>query len=472
MCRNARFPRRDSRQETATPSPSQTPIRNALLVLTGRRKVYYGWWLLAGSILAVAVGSGVSFWSFGLYVKPLEAEFGWSRAEVSLGFSVAFLASGLVAPLIGGWIDRYGPRPVIMVGAVLTAATYLLLATTDSLWQWHLYQSINAVFRQMMFFIPFQALISRWFNRRRGVAVGVLGVGFSLAGLIFVPLIRIVIDGFGWDGAFIFSGILIIVVFVPLSLFVIRNDPSDVGALVDGDMPADRKRRPQQAFAGLTAGQAIRTPLFWALALAVTTFFYGLVGWMVHAVPYYESVGISPGWAAALVSLAAGGGMISRLVFGWAADRMRNVERGAVVLAFFLAGAMLTLWVTDASVVGLAVFFLFFIIGSGGGPMLEPILLTRAFGVAHFGSILGAIVVVETVGQILSPTIAGAIFDETGSYSWALVMFALAFVASMFFFWLASRLPRPVIPAPPPSGEAVPRDRAASRPAEAPTGGS
>ncbi|MXX19200.1 MAG: MFS transporter, partial [Dehalococcoidia bacterium] len=135
------------------------------------RHAYYGWWMLAASVVAVALAAGISFWSFGLYVDPLESQFGWSRAEVSGGFSVGFLASAIAAPLIGWWIDRYGPRRVILIGAVLTAASYVLLATTSDLWQWFVYQSINAVFRQMMFFIPFQTLISRWFDRRRGLAV-------------------------------------------------------------------------------------------------------------------------------------------------------------------------------------------------------------------------------------------------------------------------------------------------------------
>ncbi|MDA1062614.1 MAG: MFS transporter, partial [Chloroflexi bacterium] len=157
------------------------------------RSVYYGWWLLAGSVAAMALGSGVSFWSFGLYVEPFEDEFGWSRAEVSLAFSIALLAGGLAGPLIGRWIDLRGPREVILVGAVMTALSYALLASTDNLWQWYLFSAINGVFRQMMFFIPFQALIARWFERRRAMALSILGTGFSLGGVVVVPGMRLVI---------------------------------------------------------------------------------------------------------------------------------------------------------------------------------------------------------------------------------------------------------------------------------------
>ena len=233
------------------------------LVLTGRRRVYYGWWLLAGSVLAMAIGSGVSFWSFGLYVGPLEGQFGWSRAEIAGGFSVGLLVSGLVAPFVGRWIDRYGPRRVILVGAVLTAASYLLLAATNTLWHWFLFQAINAVFRQLMFFIPFQVLVTRWFDRRRGIAVGILATGFSLGGFAIVPVMRVVIDAVDCYGSFVVAGIMITAVFVPLSLLLVRDHPSHVGAFVAGDATPRSRAAQAGVLAGVTVRDAIRTPLFW-----------------------------------------------------------------------------------------------------------------------------------------------------------------------------------------------------------------
>jgi sugar phosphate permease len=425
-------------------------VRNINPTPSGRRKVFYGWWLLAGSVVAMALGSGVSFWSFGLYISPLEEEFGWSRAEVSLGFSVSLLIGGLTGPFIGRWIDARGPRLAIIVGATLTAATYILLATTSELWQWYAYNSLNAVSRQMMFFIPFQALISRWFDRRRGIALGILGTGFSLGGFVVVPLLRLVIDQVGWDGAFIISGIAVVGVFVPIGLLLVRNSPADVGAVPDGEPPTKDEPYQARALTGLTLGRVLSTPLFWVLAFAMMLFFYGLFGWLVHMVPFYESVGVSRGVAAALVSIAAGFGIVTRLAFGLLADRIRRIETVAMgMLAFLMAGV--TALLLDSGTAGIAVFIVFWVVGSGGGPLLEPLLLTRAFGLAHFGAILGAFIVVETIGFIISPALAGVIFDSTGSYDWVLVMFLGAFAASFALFYLAARLPHPVIPPPEPA---------------------
>jgi len=407
--------------------------------------VYYGWWLLAASVCAMALGSGVSFWAFGLYVDPLENEFGWSRAEVSLGFSISLLVSGIAGPFVGRWIDARGPRSAVLTGAVLTALSYVLLAATQELWQWYAFSSINAVVRQLMFFIPFMALISRWFDRRRGLATSILGTGFSLGGFVVVPVMGIAIDALGWRGAFLASSGAIAALFIPIGLFVVRNSPADLGLLVDGapaPSPSENPHVHVEAPA-LTLSEAVRTPLFWTLAFALTLLFFGMFGWLVHQVPFYESLGISRGRAAAIVSIAAGCSIFTRLLVGAVADRVPRFEVVALVFTSTLMAAMVTLLVST-SPAAIALFLVFWVMGTAGGPMMEALLLTRGFGVRNFATILGAIVVVETLGQIISPTAAGAIYDATGSYDLALVMFLATFAGSFALFVVALRLPRPV----------------------------
>jgi sugar phosphate permease len=408
-----------------------------------RPGTFYGWWVLAASVVAVALASGVSFWSFGLYIEPLEDDFGWSRAQVAAGFSISLLVSGLSGPLVGRWADVSGPRRVILFGAVLTSASYILLWATSSLWQWYLFLSINGLFRQFMLFIPFQALISRWFDRRRGLAVGILGVGFSLGGFVVVPVMRAVIDEMGWDGSFLFSAVVVAVYFVTISVFVLRNAPSDVGQLPDGSTASGTGPSGSLEFSGLSLAEAVRTPFFWVIALALMFFFFGMFGMLVHLVPFYESIGVSRSTAAALVSAAAGLGMISRLVQGMYADRFHRMEIGAMGLILALSSALAVVLVYPEPA-GIAAFIGLWVIGSGGGPLLEPLLLPRAFGLAHFGAILGTVGVVETIGLISSPTIAGAIYDETGSYDLVLGMLILTFAISFGLFWAASRMRLPL----------------------------
>ena len=290
-------------------------------------------------------------------------------------------------------------------------------------------------------FIPFQALISRWFDRRRGIALSILGAGFSLGGVVVVPVMRLAIDSLGWETAFVLSGLTVAGVFLPLGLLLVRNSPADIGSTVEGAV-ARGTVETESDHDDLTVGQALRTPNFWVLGVGLLLFFFGLFGFLVHQVPFYESVGVSRGTAAAIVSITAALGLVSRLAFGLVADRIARFEVAVVAMAASLAAGTTAL-LLDSGPLGIAVFIIFWVFGTGGGPIMEALIITRTFGLASFATILGALVIVENVGLVASPSIAGAIFDATGSYDWALVLFTGTFVGSGALFVLASRLPRP-----------------------------
>ena len=418
-----------------------TVYRDTVDVLRGRRPLFYGWRVLMASVLAMTVTSGLAAWANGLYVRPLEAEFGWSRAEVSIGFSAAILVSGLAGPVIGIWIDRHGPRSAIIFGCAMTALSYLLLASTQELWQWYLFSAINAGFRQMMFFIPMQVLISRWFDRKRGAAMSILGTGWSLGGFLILPLLAFTIDVTDWRGGFIFSGFMAAGVVLPIALLVLRDRPEDVGTTADGE-PRPATNEPVPPVWGLTLAEAARKPLFWVLSIALMLYFYGAIGWTTHIIPFYESRGLSRETAAILLSVSSGAGIFSRLFIGFYADRFVRFEVPASAATALIAVGMLSL-LFDAGWGGIAVFTALWVVGTSAGPLVESLGLTRAFGLAHFATILGAVVVIETAGEIVSPSLAGAIYDRTDSYDPALVMYISTFTASALLMALASRMRRP-----------------------------
>jgi sugar phosphate permease len=381
--------------------------------------------------------------AFGLYVSPLEDQFGWTRAEVSLGFSASVLVGGLSGPLVGHWIDTRGARSAIIIGGALTAVSYILLASTQTLWQFYVFYGAHAFCRQLMFFIPFQSLVGQWFRRRRGVALSVLGSGFSIGGFAVLPLMTLIIDALGWRGAYLFSGALVAAFFLPAGFLIIRNRPSEVGEFVDGDTEAEARPAAIAAEAedgrSIPLRQALRMPLFWVFALGFMFLFFGMMGWMVHQIPFYESHGMSRGTAAVIVSLSAGASMVARLSMGFFADRIQRFEVTVIGLLGLMLLAMATLLVST-SPPAIALFLLFWVTGASCGPMVESLVLIKAFGMRYFGSILGACLVVETLGQIVSPSLAGKIYDDTGSYDGALLMFMATFAAGMVLFTIASRM--------------------------------
>ena len=413
------------------------------------RTAYFGWYLLICAVIGMAIASGVSFWVLGLYVTPLEEEFGWSRTLLQTGISVSLLVSGLASPLAGKMVDRYGPRRSIIWGTVFTCGSYILLATTSSLIEWYLYFAINSFFRGFMFYIPFQVLISRWFDRKRGRAVGIMAMGFSL-GVVLVPVMQRIIDNVGWNWSFLFAAALLAASFLPIGLFIVRDHPSEKGLEVDGAPRSAGAPSGPAVMSGLNVSQAIRTPNFWIIAFAFMTFFFGMFGWMVNGPPVYESYGISRETISNLVLVQGLSGIISRPTFGLLAERIPSIELASVGLAAIMAIGMVILLILHGPALYLAIglFIFCWFIGSAGGPVLEPLILPKVFGLAHFGAIMGTMFMIETIGQFLAPTVGGAIFDLTGAYDYLLVTFAVCLVASMGFFTAAHYIPKPRIPRP------------------------
>ncbi len=406
-----------------------------------KKKTFYGWWLVAAAMTNMALVSGISFWSYGLYFGPLEDEFGWSRAEASLGVSSALLFGGLFAPLVGKIVDLRGPRFSIIVGSVLTIGGYLLLATTSALWQWYLFNGLLSGVTMMMFYIPFQALVSRWFDHSRGLAFSLVDIGFLLGGALVVPLMRFVIDTYGWQAGLVFSAFVVALTSLPVGIFVVRDSPQTAGHQVDG-RPPDGRSVPVAAGRGVPLSAAIRMPVFWLIALGFTFFFYGIVGWAVHQVPFWESHGYSRSTATLLIALAAGLGIGFRIGFGLLANRIHRYENAAVVFSLVLAFSMIVILV-DAQPAAIGLFIVFWIVGSGG-VLVEPLLIARSFGTTTFATILGSLIFIETGFQVASPTLAGLIFDSTGSYDLALVMFILTFLLGAGMFAAAGRFRSPL----------------------------
>jgi len=428
------------------PLPAKVPAISRST--TSRRgRIFYGWWLLAAAVVCMAIVSGVSFWSMGAYITPLEEEFGWSRTLLQTGISVSLLVSGLGSPLVGPLTDSKGPRFLIIWGTVATCATYALLATTSSIVEWYFYFSLNAFARGFMFYIPFQVLISRWFDHKRGRAVGIMAMGFSL-GVVFVPVMQQIIDNVGWEMSFIFAAVILAATFIPFGLFLVRDHPHDIGLEPDGERAPEQRGGSAAAPTGLTVRQAMRTWNFWVIALAFMAFFFGMFGWMFNGFPVYESFGISRETISLIIFLQGLGGLISRPTFGYLAERIPSIELASVGLAAVMAAGMAILLISGGSWLGIGLFIFCWLIGSAGGPVLEPLILPRVFGLKHFGAIMGTMFMVETIGQFLVPTVGGAIFDATNSYDLLLIVFIASLGAGMLFFTLAHYLPNPRLPAP------------------------
>ena len=417
-----------------------TGIRDRSIMPPPRSRfgIFYGWWIVAAGSICLLLAGGIGYYTFGAFFIPLVDEFGWTRAQLSLAVTVASVL-GLAAPLIGTWVDKYGARVVMAVGALITGAAFALLGLTHSLWYFYLMYLIVASGHFGILNIPVTKVVSNWFVERRGLAIGITLTGFGIGGLCMLPLASYLISSLGWRASYHLLGAIICVVLIPLSLFIIKDHPQDKGLLPHG-ITSQTEERHLPPTAEWTLGRALRAPTYWFIIGALTLAYFGTAAVLTHAIPFFEDQGISPQMAAIMLASAIGISIPARIVAGYIADRASvkyvtgfSFLLQLVALVLLLeAGSMAVLWAFVA-ILGLAM---------GGMFAMEPLLISEHFGMASFGAIYGTLWGLSALGFAAGPLLAGHIFDISGSYNSAFILFiATTILAMVLIFFIKSLQP-------------------------------
>ncbi len=339
--------------------------------------------------------------------------FGWTRGQVSLGFTLATLTAMLAMPLTGWLTDRIGARRPILVSMTVFGAAYASLSLlTPHLW--HLY----AVFLLLGLVgpgtsaIPHASLITRWFAERRGLALGVAMCGTALGGVIWPSATRTLMDQFGWRNAYAVSGGAVLLIAVPLMLLLLKEPAKSARASEQSvtDAPAE----------GLTRSEALRGSLLWLLIGAFFVISMSIQACMIHLPALLTDRGMSPVNAAFAASLLGAAGMIGRLGTGYLLDLL-PADR-VPTLAFTVVAAGIFLLFGGATGTGAYVAAMLIGFGYGAESATIPYLVGRYFGLRSFGEIYSYLFISVPLGGALGPTLMGVGFDRLGSYQLALLI--------------------------------------------------
>jgi predicted MFS family arabinose efflux permease len=403
--------------------------------------------------LSKGIVSGQGFWAIGLFVAPLEAEFGWSKTTLAGAVSMSMLASGLASPLVGRLVDRFNPRRIILIGTLASVVGYLLMAGVQELWQFLILTAFLAFFRAWIFYVPFTTIITRWFSRSRATAMGIATSGFGIGGLLFLPFTSELLALLGWRGTFAATALLVLVIVGTFGALVPNDPPGrwsdyDAAPAVSGVVAEDGIAR----FSSLR--QIYRSPLFWFTAAGFSMFYFAQWAFLFHGPQVLHEGGLSTRQAALALAATGGLGVLLRLATGAVLARVVRIELLAVGVLCIMALALGTLAI-GTSLVGLILFVLLWGIGSGLGPALEPMLVSRLFGRRNYASVYGALDGIETVVSFPGPWLGGLAYDLGHSYVPALGLYAGALILGAGAFGLprAMRFGR-VIPMSEPSLEA------------------
>ena len=405
------------------------------------RRTFYGWWIVAASFLILFITVGIGLYAPPVFLVPLQEHFGWSRAAIAAGSAIAAVVSGLMSPLVGVWIDRYGSRTVMATGAVLMGAAFVLLSLINSLWQLYALNMLAAVGITCTAWIPNQTLISNWFVKQRGLAMGAALTGIGFGGLVMAPLAAALIGRFGWRVAFAGLGTLILGIVVAVVLAIVRSRPADLGLRPDGASVGLRgdhaPNRPMDADppAGMELGQSVRTRAFWILSIANFLAVFASLSIVAHLVAFLTDNGLASETAAGALGLTVGASVGGRVLFGYLADRFSKRDIMVVGLTVYALATLLLFSIR--SVGALPAFVVLFGLALGGTAVLAPLLAADCFGLLAFGKILGLIMISGTLGAAIGPVLTGRIFDITGSYHLAFTLHVAAlFLAAAVYLFL------------------------------------
>ena len=374
---------------------------------TGGR-VFYGWFVVAAAFAVLFFAYGLQF-SYGVFIIGLSAELGWTRAQTALPYSIYAFAYAVLSAATGRATDRFGPRPVITIGAVLMGIGWGASALVREPWHLTLTLGVVAALGMSVVWVPCNATVARWFTRRRGTAVAIASAGASLGNLIVPAVAAVLIMLWNWRLALATISIASAVLMLVAARFMVR-DPEAMGLWPDGGAAAPAA----EAVSGLTLAQVRWMASFWLIiAIYLITWIPVFVPF-VHAAAFAKDLGLGQIAAASVLSVIGVGGIVGRLSSGVVSDRFGRLPSLLAVFAlqavsfvlFAFAQGLATLWLA-ALIYGFAY---------GGSVTLLPALCSDLYGRAHVATIVGMIFAIAAAPAAIGPYVAGWMYDVTQGY--------------------------------------------------------
>ena len=403
-------------------------------------KIFYGWYIVsAGFSIQFLIGS-LMIHSFTAYFPILEAQFGWSRAVLSGAFALSRAESGLLGPLQGWMVEKWGPRVMAVLGMFLFGIGFILFSKINSVLGYYATFFLMAAGSSIAGHLTVATAIVNWFDKKRGLAIGLSSTGFGLAGLV-VPLVAWSVTTQGWRDTAFYSGIIIILLGIPVS-FVLRRDPEPYGYLPDGDSASsiDSADKEHTDVTGFTVKEALKTSSFWFLSLghAMSLLTVGAVS--LHLVPHVvDSVGLSITVASSAVAVMTIFFVAGQVVGGFLGDKYSKRWLCAIGALMHAVALMILAYSTNIIMV-----YVFAVLHGSAWGLRGPLMATiRAdyFGRAYFPTIMGFSSLVVMFGMTIGPLFAGYMADAFGNYKLGFIMIA-AFAALGSVFFILARQPK------------------------------
>ncbi len=384
-------------------------------------RIYYGYVVVAVAFIILTIMWGAVY-SFGVFFKPLQNEFGWTSAQTSLAFSLFMVIHGLFYIVTGRINDRLGPRIVVIICGFLLGTGYLLMSQISAIWQLYVIYGLLIGIGMSGGLVPLASTVSRWFIKRRSLMTGICVSGIGMGTMIMPPIANWLISSYNWRTSFAIIGMVTLVLIVLAAQFLRRS-------------PQEKEQENVNIEGGFSFRQAVKTKQLWMLFIAFFGFGFYLQTIIVHIVPYALKMDISPANAAFVMTVIGALSLAARVVVGFIADRIGN--KRATVIGFVVMAIAACVLIVSKQLWGIYLVAAMLGFGYGGLMAVQSPLLADLFGLRSHGVIFGVILFVTTIGGGLGPVVAGHISDLTGSYH---IVFLIFIIISALSIALSSLL--------------------------------
>ncbi|MBM3939709.1 MAG: MFS transporter [SAR202 cluster bacterium] len=384
---------------------------------------YFGWTMVATSFMTMFVSNGMAFWGLQVFVGPMQADTGWPRAEIMGALTLRWIVGGFGGLLAGGFFDKkHGPLLVMLAGTLLDGGSMMALYWADSSFQFMLLFGVAGGIGSIgTGRLVSSALVPKWFVAKRGMAMGIAAAGSGVSALVMSPLANAINEAVGWRAGWVWMGALTLALLLPF-VPLVRRAPEDMGLLPDNGeapkpRPGKRSRMTAAAERSYTLGEAMRSPTMWVLTAAMSVGLFSMSTNASSMVPFFKSIGFSAQIAAWGLAVYGAFSFISRFIWGAVADRF--TVRQAIVMQAVMTSVGIGFNLSIRNEPMLFAVAAFHGLALGGFVVLQPLIWPAYFGRKHLGSITGVTQFITTFVLAAGPLYAGAVFDATGTYTWA-----------------------------------------------------
>jgi len=410
-------------------------------------KYFFKWIIVTISFINIAIAYGLNF-SFSIFFVAILEEFRWNRATTAGVFSLSALLLGISSWFIGGLVDRFGSRKVLLWGAVLLSFSTISSGWIKNIWQFYfLFGVLSAIGTCSLGWVPNSVLLSNWFVENRGTMVGIAFSGMGIGILIVGPTAQYFISQFGWRIAYMLLGLVALLLLVPLNYFQQDRPVRKVAHSTQDSSVPNKIYNPIKQFQKLgeegedwTLRRSMKTLRFWFLFLSFFLIPLGIFPVLIHQFPYIVEQNYSKSLAAFIFGLMGFLSTIGRLIFGTLSDAIGREKAVALSFLCSISGILALLFLSSfQSTVLLYLYAILFGLGFGArGPIIAAMMADLYQG-KHFGSIYGFINIGNGIGGALGPWLGGYLYDISGSYVVAFIICIPVLILACIFFWVAGR---------------------------------